>query len=103
EGWEDHAQAAGRDCQDQAAGPHRRRPGRRSAHDRRFRPQHGRRCGGGLTMAVAKRLKSWKDKLPPGKSYPVDEALKLVKEFAKAKFNETVDAAVNPGIYASKS
>src|SRR5579863_4841876 len=54
-------------------------------------------------MAMAKRVKAWKDKLPPGKQYPVEEALKLVKEFAKAKFNETVDAAVNLGIDASKS
>jgi large subunit ribosomal protein L1 len=54
-------------------------------------------------MAVAKRMKVWKEKLPPGKQYPVEEALKLVKEFAKAKFNETVDAAVNLGIDASKS
>ena len=54
-------------------------------------------------MAIAKRMKAWKDKLPPGKQYPVEEALKLVKEFAKAKFNETVDAAVNLGIDASKS
>jgi large subunit ribosomal protein L1 len=54
-------------------------------------------------MAEAKRTKTWKSKLTPGKHYPVDEALKLVKEFATAKFNETVDAAVNLGIDASKS
>ena len=54
-------------------------------------------------MAVAKRMKAWKDRLPPGKQYPIEEALKLVKEFAKAKFDETVDAAVNLGIDASKS
>ena len=53
--------------------------------------------------AVAKRMKPWKDALPAGKSYPVDEALRLVKEFAKAKFNESVDAAVNLGIDATKS
>jgi large subunit ribosomal protein L1 len=52
---------------------------------------------------VAKKQKAWADKLPPGKQYPVDEALKLVKEFAKAKFDETVDVAVNLGIDASKS
>jgi large subunit ribosomal protein L1 len=52
---------------------------------------------------VAKRIKVWKEKLQPGKQYPVDEALKLVKEFAKAKFNESVDVAVNLGIDASKS
>ncbi len=54
-------------------------------------------------MAVTKREKAWKAKLTPGKHYPVDEALKLVKEFATSKFNETVDAAVNLGIDASKS
>ena len=53
--------------------------------------------------AVAKRMKVWKDKLPPGKQYNVDEALKLVKEFATAKFSEAVDVAVNLGIDASKS
>jgi large subunit ribosomal protein L1 len=41
--------------------------------------------------------------LPPGKQYPVDEAIKLVKEFATAKFSESVDVAVNLGIDASKS
>ena len=54
-------------------------------------------------MAETKREKAWKSKLTPGKQYPVDEALKLVKEFATAKFNETVDASVNLGIDASKS
>ena len=54
-------------------------------------------------MAISKREKAWKSKLTPGKQYSVDEALKLVKEFATAKFNETVDAAVNLGIDASKS
>src|SRR6187401_696953 len=54
-------------------------------------------------MAIAKREKAWKSKLAPGKQYPIDDALKLVKEFATAKFNETVDAAVNLGIDAAKS
>jgi large subunit ribosomal protein L1 len=54
-------------------------------------------------MALVKRVKAWKDKLQPGRHYPLDEALKLVKEFATAKFNESVDAAVNLGIDASKS
>jgi large subunit ribosomal protein L1 len=54
-------------------------------------------------MAVHKRVKAWAEKIAPGKQYPVEEALKLVKEFATAKFTETVDAAVNLGIDASKS
>ena len=52
---------------------------------------------------VAKRTKTWKEKLPPGKSYAIDEALKLVKEFATAKFNESVDVSVNLGVDATKS
>jgi large subunit ribosomal protein L1 len=52
---------------------------------------------------VAKRMKPWKSKIVPGKAYPIDEALGLVKEFAKAKFNEAVDVAVNLGIDAAKS
>ncbi|MGB8326932.1 MAG: 50S ribosomal protein L1 [Steroidobacteraceae bacterium] len=51
----------------------------------------------------AKRVKTWKAKLQPGKQYPIDEAMQLVKQFATAKFNESVDAAVNLGIDASKS
>jgi len=54
-------------------------------------------------VVLAKRVKVWKEKLPPGKQYSVDEALKLVKEYATAKFAESVDAAVNLGIDASKS
>jgi large subunit ribosomal protein L1 len=53
--------------------------------------------------AVAKRAKAWQSKLAPGKQYTIEEALKLVKEFATAKFNETIDASVNLGIDASKS
>ncbi len=54
-------------------------------------------------VAVAKRVKAWSDKLPPGKQYPVDEAVSLIKQFATAKFKEAVDVAVNLGIDASKS
>jgi large subunit ribosomal protein L1 len=52
---------------------------------------------------VAKRVKASQAKVTAGKHYPVDEALKLVKELATAKFNEGIDAAVNLGIDASKS
>jgi len=53
--------------------------------------------------ATPKRQQPWKTKLTPGKQYPIDDALKLVKEFATAKFAEAVDVAVNLGIDASKS
>lgn len=52
---------------------------------------------------IAKRIKAWKSKLTPGKQYPIDEALGLVKSFASTKFNESVDVAVNLGIDATKS
>src|SRR5512134_2146119 len=53
--------------------------------------------------AVAKRMKPWAEKIVPGKQFPIDEALKLVKQFAGAKFDEAVDVAVNLGVDASKS
>jgi large subunit ribosomal protein L1 len=52
---------------------------------------------------VAKRMKAWAGRIQPGKQYAIDEALSLVQEFAKAKFRESVDVAVNLGIDASKS
>lgn len=55
-----------------------------------------------MTFA-AKRTRTWTEKVPPGKQFAIDDALKLVKELATAKFNESVDAAVNLGIDASKS
>lgn len=53
--------------------------------------------------AVAKRVQAWTGKIQPGKQYTIDEAIGLVKEFAKAKFRESVDVAVNLGVDASKS
>ncbi len=54
-------------------------------------------------VAVVKRQKPWAEKIVPGKQYPIEEALGLVKQFANAKFDEAVDVAVNLGIDASKS
>jgi len=53
--------------------------------------------------AVVKRHKPWAEKIQPGKTYAIDDALALVKQFANAKFDESVDVAVNLGIDASKS
>ncbi len=53
--------------------------------------------------AMTKRLKTIQGKIDRNKNYPVSEALKLAKEFATAKFNESIDVAVCLGIDARKS
>ena len=48
-------------------------------------------------------MKAVRGKVDRSKAYPVDDALKLVKETAVAKFDESVDVAVNLGVDAKKS
>ncbi len=52
---------------------------------------------------LSKRKKAFKEKVNPEKAYPLDEAVALLKELATAKFNETVEVAVNLGVDAKKS
>jgi large subunit ribosomal protein L1 len=52
---------------------------------------------------ISKRLQAIKQKIDRTKAYPVMEALQLIKETATAKFDESVDVAVNLGIDARKS
>ena len=52
---------------------------------------------------LPKRMKAWSTKIQPGKAYDVDAAFALAKEFAVAKFDESIDVAVNLGVDASKS
>ena len=52
---------------------------------------------------LSKRMKTVRGKVDRSKAYPVDDALRLVKETAVAKFDESVDVAVNLGIDAKKS
>lgn len=55
-------------------------------------------------MAIlTKRRKAMQGKIDRSKNYAVTEALKLAKEFANAKFDESVDVAVALGIDARKS
>jgi len=54
-------------------------------------------------MAQTKRQKSIQAAVVPGKSYAIDEALKIVKDNSKAKFVEAVDVAVRLGVDAKKS
>ena len=52
---------------------------------------------------ASKRYNVLRARINRDKTYPVQEALKFVKEGATAKFNESVDVSINLGIDASKS
>ena len=52
---------------------------------------------------LSKRLQAIKQQIDRSKIYPVMDALQLIKETATAKFDESVDVAVNLGIDARKS
>ena len=52
---------------------------------------------------ISKRTKALRTKVDRDKTYPVADAIKLVKEGASAKFNESIDVAINLGIDAKKS
>ncbi len=47
-------------------------------------------------MTIAKRIKAWNN--DAAKIYPLTEALGVVKANAKAKFDETVEIAINLGV-----
>jgi large subunit ribosomal protein L1 len=52
---------------------------------------------------LSKRTQAIRTKLDPQKTYPAPDALKLIKECATAKFDESVDVSVQLGIDAKKS
>ncbi|HHN67110.1 MAG TPA: 50S ribosomal protein L1 [Thermopetrobacter sp.] len=47
---------------------------------------------------VGKRLRQAREGIERGKAYGLDEAVKLIKERASAKFDETVEVAMNLGV-----
>lgn len=52
---------------------------------------------------MSKRMRALKAKVDRSKLYPIDEALALVKSAATAKFDESIDVAVNLGVDPRKS
>lgn len=52
---------------------------------------------------LSKRMKALKAQVDRTKLYPIDEALALVKKTATAKFDESVDVAINLGVDPRKS
>src|ERR1700757_2943700 len=49
-------------------------------------------------MSVGKRIVSAREGIDRTKLYPLEEAIKIVKERAKAKFDETIEIAMNLGV-----
>ena len=47
---------------------------------------------------LGKRIEKAKEGIDRTKLYPVEEAIKMVKERAKSKFDETVEIAMNLGV-----
>lgn len=54
-------------------------------------------------MKDSKRARIIRERLQPGRTYPMAEAVILLKEFSKVRFRESVDVAINLGIDAKKS
>lgn len=52
---------------------------------------------------ASKRVRAFREKIDRSKIYPIDAALALLKEYATAKFNESVDVAVQLGVDPRKS
>ncbi len=52
---------------------------------------------------LSKRIKAIRERVEPGKLYPVDEALSLLRELSSVKFKESVDVSVNLGVDPRKS
>ena len=52
---------------------------------------------------LTKKAKSLQGKVDSTKLYPLDDALSLVKQYATAKFDESIDVAVQLGVDAKKS
>ena len=49
-------------------------------------------------MAISKRFKKASEGVDPDKSYAVEEAVKLIKARATAKFDETIELSLNLGV-----
>tara|TARA_B100001113_G_scaffold114674_1_gene93362 strand:+ start:1352 stop:2053 length:702 start_codon:yes stop_codon:yes gene_type:complete len=54
-------------------------------------------------MALSKRIKNIRENTDMSKTYDIIEAIEILKNTPKVKFNESVDLSVNLGIDASKS
>lgn len=52
---------------------------------------------------ISKRFKAMQGLVEPGKSYPIDQVIKILQDNSKTKFVESIDVAVRLGVDARKS
>lgn len=52
---------------------------------------------------LSKRTRANREKVEPGKPYPITDAVRILKECATVKFDESVEVAINLGIDPKKS
>src|SRR5204862_2656015 len=72
----------------------------RSGHEngRGLRPFDGPGSEGVTAMAIGKRTKATREGVDPAKAYPLAEAVQMVKDGPKPKFDETIEIAMNLGV-----
>jgi len=47
---------------------------------------------------LSKRVRTFREKVEPGKAYSIEEAVTLLNELSKVKFKESVDVSINLGV-----
>src|SRR5690606_30349219 len=73
------------------------------AYRRRLRGEHGYHRGGPVMARLTKRQKALREAVDRQKLYGLADALQLVKSTATAKFDESIDVAVQLGVDPRKS
>ena len=52
---------------------------------------------------LSKRIKAYREKVDPAKSYSIDDAVVLLNELSSVKFKESIDVSINLGVDPRKS
>src|SRR5262250_246596 len=99
EGGHRNQGAGARDCPAKDEGFELRHHRGGDAHGGRLRPLDGHRGRGVIAMVqLGKRTVAIRQGVDRTKLYPLEEAVKMVKDRAKAKFDETIEIAMNLGV-----
>lgn len=52
---------------------------------------------------MTKRMRAIREKIEPGKTYPIEEAVSILADLSKVKFKESLDVSINLGVDPRKS